>query len=137
MARRRREHLMVAQDMVARDVPVRQVARDLGVDKSTLRYHVARGMDAPDGRRDRPSALGAWHDRVTAVLARFDDPRAQGDSEVRVEAAVGHGVLRLEFGFTGSHTAVRRHLARTYTARSVRAVRRVQTTPGVQVARLV
>jgi hypothetical protein len=43
MARLRQEHLMVMREMVARDVPVRQVARDLGVDESTLRYHLCRG----------------------------------------------------------------------------------------------
>lgn len=132
MARLRREHLMVAQEMVARDVPVRQVARDLGVDESTVRYHLAKSAEAPDGRRDRPSVLGAWHDRVTAVLARFGDPRVGGDSDTRVEAAVVHGVLRREFDFTGSYQAVRRHLARTYPALPVRAVRRVETPPGVQ-----
>jgi hypothetical protein len=37
MARLRQEHLMVARAMVDRDVPVRQVARSLGVNESTLR----------------------------------------------------------------------------------------------------
>lgn len=132
MARLRREHLMVAQEMVARDVPVRQVARDLGVDESTVRYHLAKVAEAPDGRRDRPSVLDGWQDRVNAVLTRFGDPRVDGDSDVRVEAVVVHGVLRREFGFTGSYQAVRRHLARTYPALPVRAVRRVETPPGVQ-----
>ena len=54
-----------------------------------------------------------WPASCLASLSAVSEnaTRAQGDSEVRVEAAVGHGVLRLEFGFTGSHTAVRRHLA--------------------------
>lgn len=37
MARLRRDELMVAQQMIARQVPVRQVARQLGVDESSLR----------------------------------------------------------------------------------------------------
>ena len=57
MARLQWEHLMVAKAMLARDVPVRQVARQLGVDESSLRYRFARADDAPDGRRDRPSVL--------------------------------------------------------------------------------
>jgi transposase len=132
MARLRREHVMVAQEMVARDVPVRQIARDLGVDESTVRYHVARGTDAPDGRRDRPSIMDEWQERVTAVLQRFDDPRTGGDADTAVEAAVVHGVLRREFGFTGSYQAVRRYLVRSYPAAPVQAVRRVETPPGVQ-----
>ena len=93
MALLRREQVIVAQEMVARDVPVRQIARDIGAGQSTLRYHVARGMDAPDGRRDRPSIMDAWQARVTAVLQRFDNPRTGGDSgHYLIEAAVVHGV---------------------------------------------
>ncbi len=132
MARLRTEHLMVMRDMVERDVPVRQVARDLGVDESTVRYHLARRASAPDGRRDRPSLLDGWHDRVDAVLQRFDDPRVGGGSTERVEASVVHGVLRREFGFAGSYQSVRRHLQRRFAAAPVQAVRRVETPPGIQ-----
>jgi transposase len=132
MARLRQEHLMVAREMVARAVPVRQVARDLGVDESTLRYRLARAPDAPDGRRARASALDGWAARIAAVLTRFADPRVGGDGTERVEAAVVHGILRREYGFPGSYQAVRRYLVRTYPAAPVRAVRRVETPPGVQ-----
>lgn len=132
MARLRQEHLMVAREMVGRDVPVRQVARDLGVDESTLRYHLARPEDAPDGRRERASVLDGWDARIAAVLERFDDPRVGGQAMDRIEASVVHGVLRREFGFTGSYQSVRRHLTRHYPARPVRAVRRVETPPGMQ-----
>ena len=37
MARLRTDEIMVAQQMVERRVPVRQVARQLGVDESSLR----------------------------------------------------------------------------------------------------
>jgi hypothetical protein len=57
MVRLRQEHRMVARDMVGRDIPVRQVARNLGVDESTLRYHLDRSEDASDGRRERASVL--------------------------------------------------------------------------------
>lgn len=132
MARLRQEHLMVAREMVERDIPVRQVARDLGVDESTVRYHLARPADALDGRRERVSVLDGWTDRITAVLARFDDPRVGGDAPTRIEASVVHGVLRREFGFLGSYQSVRRHLTRHYPARPTRAVRRVETPPGMQ-----
>lgn len=132
MARLRQEHLMVMREMVARDVPVRQVARDLGVDESTLRYHLARADAAPDGRRDRKTAVHGWEARIAAVLARFADPRVGGEAMDRVEASVVHGVLRREFDYAGSYQSVRRYLERTFPAAAVRAVRRVETPAGVQ-----
>jgi FixJ family two-component response regulator len=101
MARLRQEHLLVMREMVARDVPVRQVARDLGVDESTLRYHLARADAAPDGRRDRKSVVHGWEARIAVVLARFADPRIRGEAMDRVEASVVHGVLRREFAYAG------------------------------------
>lgn len=109
---------MVTQKMVA------HVALELGVSACSVRYHIACGVDAPDGRRDRRSVMDEWQERVTAVLTRSDHPR--------VEVAVVYGVLRSEFGFTGSHQAVRRHMARTYPALLVRAVRSVETALGAQ-----
>ncbi len=85
MARLRRDQVMIAQEMVARDVPVRQVARQLGVDESSLRYRLGRTLDAPDGRQERPSVLDGWDARVDAVLARFDDPRLRGAGEAAVD----------------------------------------------------
>jgi transposase len=131
MARLRTEQVMIATEMVARQVPVRQVARQLGVDESSLRYRLARPVDAPDGRQDRVSVLDGWEARVDAVLARFDDPRLRGEGRAAVEASVVHGVLRRDYGFTGSYQAVRRHLTRRFPA-PVQAVRRVETPPGVQ-----
>lgn len=122
---------MIAKEMVARDVSVRQVARQLGVDESSLRYRLGRAADAPDGRQDRPSVLDGWDERVDAVLARFDDPRLQGEGEAAVDATVVHGVLQREFGFTGSYQSVRRYLQRRFPVPQ-QAVRRVETPPGVQ-----
>jgi transposase len=132
MARLRQEHLMVAREMVARDVPVRQVARQLGVDESTLRYHLAREEDAPDGRRERRSVMEGWEEHVVAVLTRFADPRVGGQATTRIETSVVHGILRREFGFCVSYQSVRRHLERHFAAPPVQAVRRVETPPGVQ-----
>ena len=131
MARLRRDQLMVAKEMVARQVPVRQVARQLGVEESSLRYRLGRAVDAPDGRQERPSVLDGWEGRVDAVLARFDDPRLHGEATAAVDATVVHGVLQREFGFPGSYQSVRRHLMRRFPA-PVQAVRRVETPPGVQ-----
>jgi hypothetical protein len=110
MARLRQEHLMVAREMVGRDVPVRQVALSLGADQSTLRYHLARPEAAPDGRRERASVLNGWTERMTAVLQRFADPRVGGWAMDRVEASVVHGAPRRAFGFTGRFQSIWRHL---------------------------
>lgn len=116
MARLRRDELMVAKEMVAREVPVRQVARQLGVDESSLRYRLGRAVDAADGRKERPSVLDGWETRIDAVLARFDDPRLRGEAEAAVDTTVVHGVLQREFGFPGSYQSVRRYLSRRFPA---------------------
>lgn len=132
MARLRKDELMVAQQMVERQVPVRQVARQLGVDESSLRYRLRRPAEAPDGRQERPSVLDGWDARVDAVLARFDDPRLRGEAGGTVEASVVHGVLQRDYGFLGSYQAVRRYLVRRFLGAPVQAIRRVETPPGVQ-----
>ena len=67
MAKLRRDQVMVAQGMVERGASIRQVARQLGVAESGLRYRLKRSPDAPDGRRDRASALDGWDARIDAV----------------------------------------------------------------------
>ena len=81
---------MIAKEMVGRDVSVRQVARQLGVDESSLRYRLGRPDDVPDGWQERPSVLDDWDARVDAVLARFDDLRlhTEREGEAAGEAAV-------------------------------------------------
>ena len=83
---------MIAREMVERDVPVRQVARDLGVDESTLRYHLGRSLTATNRRKARASALDGWHGPIAAVPTRFADPRVGEDAVERLEASVVHGV---------------------------------------------
>jgi transposase len=123
--------MMIAKEMVERDVSIRTVAGQLGVDESTLRYRLGRAPDAPDGRRDRGSALDGWTDRVTMILERCGDARVVPGAATRCQAQVVHAVLVREFGFRGSYQAVRRYLKRTYVS-PVQAVRRVETPPGVQ-----
>ncbi len=122
---------MIAQAMVARAVSVRRVAAQLGVDESTLRYRLRRPVEASDGRRERPTALAGWDERVDAVLARFDDARVVADGSGHCEAQMLHRLLAREHGFAGSYQAVRRYLRRRFPP-GMQAVRRVETPPGVQ-----
>ncbi len=120
----RRSHPSASQNSI------RQVARQLGVAESGLRYRLKRAPDAPDGRQDRVSVLDGWGERVDAVLTRFGDTPADG--ERALPASVLHDVLVREYAFTGSYQAVRRYLRRRFAAPPVQAVRRVETPPGVQ-----
>jgi hypothetical protein len=122
MAKLRREHVMIARGMLARDASIRDVAGKLGVDESTLRYRLKRPLEAPDGRRDRGTALDGWDAVVTAVLERFGDARVTAQGTGRCPARVVFDVLVREFGFLGSYQAVRRHLKRTYGAAPVQAI---------------
>jgi len=123
---------MIAREMQSREVSVRQIAGQLGVDESTLRYRLKRPPEAPDGRRDRPSVMAAWHDVVYAVLTRLEDQRVVIGSGRRMRTQLIHDILVRDFGFPGSYQSVRRYLQRTFAAAPVQAIRRVETPPGVQ-----
>lgn len=131
MAKLGRTHVMLAQEMVDRSVSVRQVATQLGVDESTLRYRLKRAVDAPDGRSERATALAGWEERVDAVLARFADARVVPEGTGRCTAQQLYAALVREHGFSGSYQAVRRYLKRRFVT-AVQAVRRIETPPGVQ-----
>jgi transposase len=123
MAKLREDHVTIAREMLARQVPIRRIAAQLGVDESTVRYRLARPTEAPDGRRDRPCLLDGWTERLTALQTRFGDAPCP--------ASVLHALLVREYGFAGSYQAVRRYLRREQPA-PVQAIRRVETPPGVQ-----
>src|SRR5581483_10220026 len=110
----------------------RQVAAQLGVDESTLRYRLRRAPDAPDGRRRRATALAGWEARVEAVLAQFGDARVVAGGQGHCPAQTVYACLQREYAFAGSYQAVRRYLRRRFAAPPVHAVRRVETPPGVQ-----
>src|SRR6266487_3455205 len=99
MAKLGRAHVMIAQEMVDRSVSVRQVALQLGVDESTLRYRLGRPLDAPDGRGRRSTALAGWDERIDAVLTRFGDRRVVAEGTGHCEAQMLHSVLVREHGF--------------------------------------
>lgn len=132
MAKLRREHVMIAREMQARDMSVRQIASQMGVDESTLRYRLGRPPDAPDGRQERASAMDGWEGVVHGVLTRLEDARVIPGTVRRVRAQLVHDVLVREYAFGGSYQAVRRYLQRTFGQAPTQAIRRVETPAGVQ-----
>jgi transposase len=124
MAKLREDHVTIAREMAARQVPVRRIARQLGVDESTLRYRLQRPAGMPDGRRVRPSIVDGWAARIATIEARF--------GEAGCPVSVLYDVLVREFGFRGSYQAVRRYRRRQRGPTPVQAVRRVELPPGVQ-----
>lgn len=76
MTKLREDQVTMAGEMVARGEPVRRMAAQLGVDESTLRYRVGRASDAPDGRRDRPSALDGWVGELTYAAGGWPGARS-------------------------------------------------------------
>jgi transposase len=123
---------MIAHEMVDRSVSVRQVAAQLGVDESTLRYRLGRPVDAVDGRRLQPTALAGWDERVDVVLTRFGDARVVAEGSGHCEAQQLHDILTREYQFTGSYQSVRRYLKRRFAPPPIQAVRRIETPAGVQ-----
>ncbi len=133
MAKLGEEQVMVARAMVGRDVSIRQVARQLGVTEGALRYRLrkAGSESRPDGRSLQPTAVEGYEAAVTAILERLECRRVTGAGRP-VQARTVYEVLRREYDYPGSYQNVVRHLRRRYGLPPVRALRRVETPPGVQ-----
>ncbi len=84
MAKLRGDHVMLAREMQARDVSVRQIASQVGVDESTLWYRLSRAPEAPDRRQARASVRDGWADVVPEVLRRLEDARIPSVARRRV-----------------------------------------------------
>jgi AcrR family transcriptional regulator len=120
----------VAKGMRERGTSVRQLARQLGVTEGALRYRFRRSQKG-DGRADQPTALDGYEEVVQAVQERLGDGRLGGEGRPCQVRAIYEALVR-EHGYRGSYQAVVRHLRRRYGKPKVRALRRVETPPGVQ-----
>lgn len=124
---------MVAEGMIERGVSIRQMARQFGVRESALRYRLKRSQEPhrPDGRVGKPTSLDGYEEVVHTLLERLGDVRLTGEGRP-AQARQVYEILVRDHGFTGSYRSVARHLVRSYGAPPVRALRRVETPPGVQ-----
>ena len=134
MAKLGKEQVMVAGQMVNKGVSIRQVARQLGVTEGALRYRlkkVAEGENGFDGRSLQPTAVDGYEAAIEGLLERLDCWRVTGEGRP-VQARTVYELLCRDHGYEGGYRGVVRHLRRRYGVPPVRALRRVETAPGVQ-----
>lgn len=111
-------------------VSQRTAAAQLGVTEGALRYRRRRAASgAPDRRAEQATALDGFETAMAAALEALADT-TRGDRPV--SARLVYEYLVAEAGFRGSYPAVVRALRRQRGVPPVRAVRRVETPPGVQ-----
>ncbi|HSL72048.1 MAG TPA: IS21 family transposase [Longimicrobiales bacterium] len=133
MAKLGKEQVQVAKDMVMRRVSVRQLARQFGVTEGALRYRLRRQGEAeqPDGRRNKPSLVNGYEAAIDALLERLEDGRVSGGQRPAQVRLIFEQLVR-DYGYTGSYRSIVRYLRRCFGVPPVRALRRVETPPGVQ-----
>ncbi|RMF05939.1 MAG: IS21 family transposase [Alphaproteobacteria bacterium] len=127
------EQVMVAKGMQERGVSMRQLADQLGVTEGAVRYRLKRLAEGPrpDGRCGQPTALDGYEAVVEAIQRALGDGRLTGGGRP-CQARQIYEVLVRDHGYGGSYQAVVRHLRRKHGAPKLRALRRVETPPGVQ-----
>jgi len=124
---------MVAKGMKERGTSIRQLARQLEVSEGALRYRLGRleADERVDGRTGKPTALDGLEEGVVQIQERLGDARLTGEGRP-CQAREIYEILVQDYGYTSSYQAVVRHLRRKHGTPKVRALRRVETPPGVQ-----
>ena len=125
---------MVAKGMAERGMSVRQPAGQLGVTEGAPRYRLKKLEEGPrrDGRAEQPTALDGYGEAVEAIQRALGDGRLTGEGRP-AQARQIYALLVRDHGYGGSYQAVVRHPeAQARKAAPVRALRRVETPPGVQ-----
>ena len=133
MAKLGERELVCAEVLVGKGKrSVRSMAKELGVDESTLRYRLARRRQgAVDGRTQQPEACAPFENVIQAWIDR--QPWDSTDGRDRPESIKTlYEQLVSEHGYSGSYKAVQRYVRRRAPAPKVRPVRRIETRPGTQ-----
>ena len=119
--------------MHERGASVRRLAKDLGVTEHAVRYRLKRlrETDRRDGRKGKATALDGYEEVVEAIQERLGDGRLTGEGRP-CQVRLIYEVLVRDHGYGGSYQAVVRHLRRKHGPPRMRAIRRVETPPGVQ-----
>jgi len=105
----------------------RGIARQLGVDEKTVRYHLSRrGRAQSDGRADKSFAA----EGLAAPIARWVDQCQRADEGLDIRTLYEH--LVSEHDYCGSYKSVQRYVRAKFPKPKVRSRRRVETPPGAQ-----
>jgi transposase len=132
MAKLTKEQIMVGTEMVRRGTSIRKLAAQLGVTEGALRYQFRRQAAAvPDGRAGKRTGVAGFEETIDTILKRLEDSRVTGEGRP-VQARMVCEILRRDYEYQGSYRAVVRHLRRRFGVPPIRALRRVETPPGVQ-----
>lgn len=128
-----REEVRVVGRMRERGASVRGLSKQMGVTEGALRYRLKglRKGGAPDGRAGQATALDGLEDAVAAIQERLGDGRLTGEGRPCQVRLIYEALVR-DHGYAGSYQSVVRHLRRKHGKPRVRAIRRVETPPGVQ-----
>ena len=130
MSKLKEQELMCAEVLREKGQSVRAVAAQLGVDESTIRYHLSRRASGQeDGRRFQEEACEPWAPVISAWISRqpWDDPRTRPEP---IKAL--YEQLVATHGYRGSYKAVVRYVRRRAPRPKLRPIRRVETAPGAQ-----
>jgi len=123
--------LVCAKVLLEKGASLRQVAEQLGVDESTLRYRMERvAAGVVDGRKDQPEAC---EDHSEFIAAWLDQQAELAKGKRRCDSVLSlYETLKNERQFTGSYKAVQRFVLRRRERPKLRPKRRVETRPGAQ-----
>jgi len=122
-----REEVVTIQVLSAKGLPKRQIARELQVAESTVRYHVHRGLTgAVDGRAGKPRRA----DELAGAIEAWMELRSQSGRPPNVKELHEH--LVSELGYAGSYKSVVRWVRSRWGRPPIRTYRRVETPPGAQ-----
>jgi transposase len=127
----RQEQIVMMDDVIrGGGLSGRAAARALGVTEGALRYRRKRlHAEATDGRAAQPTALDGVTEAVAAVLAQLAPTAPAGRP---VCGRLVYEALVADHGYAGSYPALVRYLRRLRGIPPVRAVRRIETPPGLQ-----
>jgi transposase len=129
MPKLREEDVTAMDVMQRRGWSKRALAREMGVDESTVRYRLKRRREgAVDGRKRQEEVCAAFEPAIRAWLDR------QGERGSGRPCSVKSLYLELvsERGYRGSYKAVLRYVRRRTPPPPVRPIRRVEVAPGSQ-----
>ncbi|MCY4626384.1 MAG: hypothetical protein OXE58_02300 [Acidobacteria bacterium] len=127
------DEIRVVRRMRERGAAVTHLAKALGVTEGAVRYRLKRlgKGDRLDGRAGQATALDGYEEAVEAIQERLGDGRLAGEGRPCQVRLIYEALVR-DHGYAGSYQSVVRHLRRKHGKPRVRAIRRVETPPGVQ-----